>query len=398
VDLGQFLKGGSIVIKPTFKDNRGLTLVELIVGVTILAIITVPLLHTFITGANTGIKSRNFGNATNAAQNLSEQIQALDVDMVLGNATLVDSAAKFYNSGTGALTATAPGADSGKYYIRIPGYTYGGSSFDALITLDASAPVNSSPVAVGNQMDALISMTEADASALVSFRAECGGMMENVNELTIELLTRSITLNVSKIIDSVTDTYKITAVFTYTGTIDCTAEDVAGTTYSFTHSEQSSASVSSVSDSTDGSPVFSAFLFFDGYYRESMQTETVLINNPTGSDINFFIVNTDKGTMPVNYGALIWYKYQNFTADNNPVNSLVFTNLAADKVTNLPSNRVTYRASKNDLLKKTLTVTGYLVETKQLNRKYDVDVTLYKGGSGFTGSVVMDTNSTRLNY
>ena len=377
-------------MKSAYKDNRGLTLVELLVGVTILAIIIVPLLHTFITGANTGIKSKNYGNATDAAQNLSEQIQALDVDTILQNSALVDSAAKFYNISTGALTTAAPGADSGRYYVRIPGYTYGGTSFDALVTLDASDPVNSPPVAVGNQMDALINMTEADASALVSFRAECGGMMENVNELTIELLNREITLNVSKIIDSTTDTYKITAVFTYSGIIECTAEDLTGTTYSFTHSEQSSASVGSVADSSDGSPVLSAFLFFDGYYRASMQTETILIDNPTGSDINFFIVNTDKETMPVNYGALIWYKYQNFNADNTPVNSLVYTNL--------PATQVTYRASKNDLLRKTLSVTGYLVETKQLNRKYNVDVTLYKGGSGFTGDVIIDSNSTKLNY
>ncbi len=378
------------MIKSAFKDNRGLTLVELLVGVTILAVIIVPLLHTFITGANTGMKSRNYGNATDAAQNLAEQIQALDIDTVLKTPTLVDSAAEYYNMGTGTLTTTDPGADSGKYYIGIPGYTYGGSSFDALITLDANAPVNALPVAVGNQMDALISMTEADASALVSFRAECGGMMEDVNELTFDQLTRSITLNVEKIIDSTTDTYKITATFTYTGIINCTAEDVVGTAYSFTHTEQSSASVSSIPDSIDGKPVLSAFLFFDGYYKSSMQTETILINNPTHSDINFFIVNTDKGTMPVNYGALIWYKYQNFTTDNTPVNSLVFTNL--------PAAKVTYRASKDELLRKTLSVTGYLVETEQLNRKYVVDVTLFKGGSGFTGTAIMDSYSTKLNY
>ena len=82
-------------MKSAYKDNRGLTLVELLVGVTILAIIIVPLLHTFITGANTGIKSKNYGNATDAAQNLSEQIQALDVDTILQNSALVDSAAKF---------------------------------------------------------------------------------------------------------------------------------------------------------------------------------------------------------------------------------------------------------------------------------------------------------------
>ena len=94
--------------------------------------------------------------------------------------------------------------------------------------------------------------------------------------------------------------------------------------------------------------------------------------------------------MPVNYGALIWYKYQNFKADNSPVNSLVYTNL--------PAAKVNYRASKNELLRKTLSVTGYLVETEQLNRKYNVDIKLYKSGAGFTGTPVADIDSTKLNY
>ena len=92
------------MIKSVFKDDRGLTLVELIVGVTILAIIVVPLLHIFVTGANTEYKSRIYGDATDAAQNLSEQIQANDADTILDNADAVDSGAYYYTYDSASST------------------------------------------------------------------------------------------------------------------------------------------------------------------------------------------------------------------------------------------------------------------------------------------------------
>ncbi|NLW65279.1 MAG: prepilin-type N-terminal cleavage/methylation domain-containing protein, partial [Clostridiales bacterium] len=39
-------------------DNRGLTLMELLVGVAILAVIITPLLHVYVTGANTARKNK----------------------------------------------------------------------------------------------------------------------------------------------------------------------------------------------------------------------------------------------------------------------------------------------------------------------------------------------------
>lgn len=127
MDFGQFfIKEGSTIIKSVREDNRGLTLVELIIGVTILAIIIVPLLHTFIVGASTERKSHDYGNATDAAQNLIEQIQATDADLILSNNGVVDSGATYYTSnGTTysqiePVIIKAPAAESGKILHRNP--------------------------------------------------------------------------------------------------------------------------------------------------------------------------------------------------------------------------------------------------------------------------------------
>lgn len=373
--------------KSAYKDNRGFTLVELLVGVTILALIIAPLLNTFIVGANTERKSREFGNATNAAQNLSEQIQALDIDAILGDSRLVDSAARFYNvSDPSVLTTAAPPPDSSKYYIRIADYAYGGSTFDALITLDASAAVNSISVVAGNQMDAMLNMAQADAAALEVLKLECSDLMADPDaELTLGALTREVTLKVTRSGSASPYTYNIDAEFAYTGTIICSAEDVSGESYNFEHTEKSSASIASVADSTDGSPVLSAFLFFDGYYKSSYSSHEIFtINNITGEDVNFFLVSTkDKSQMPAGYSSVLWYYNQNVDSGGSPVNNLIFTNIPADKIA--------YHATSSE----TLTVNG-LAETKVLNRKYDVNIKLFD--SGFSGTPLFNLDTTRINY
>ena len=54
-------------------NNKGFTLIEIIVAVVVLALVVVPLLNGFVTSARVNEKSRRLLNATNAAQSLMEQ-------------------------------------------------------------------------------------------------------------------------------------------------------------------------------------------------------------------------------------------------------------------------------------------------------------------------------------
>ena len=62
------------------RDNRGLTLVELLVAMTILAIVLVPLLHAFTTAARVNAKAKNNFRATTVAQTLMEQMSAYTME------------------------------------------------------------------------------------------------------------------------------------------------------------------------------------------------------------------------------------------------------------------------------------------------------------------------------
>ncbi|MEE1216420.1 MAG: type II secretion system protein, partial [Agathobacter sp.] len=55
-------------------DDRGITLVELIVSIAILAIIVLPFLNSFVMAAKTNAKSKNELNATHLAENIMEGV------------------------------------------------------------------------------------------------------------------------------------------------------------------------------------------------------------------------------------------------------------------------------------------------------------------------------------
>ncbi len=61
-------------------DNRGMTLVELLIAITILAIITVPLLHAFISAASVNMNSRKKLRITTTAQDVMEGLRADDLE------------------------------------------------------------------------------------------------------------------------------------------------------------------------------------------------------------------------------------------------------------------------------------------------------------------------------
>lgn len=63
-------------------DNRGFSLVELLVAIVILAIVVVPLLHTFISSARTNSMARRRLRVTTAAQDIMEGLKADTVEEI----------------------------------------------------------------------------------------------------------------------------------------------------------------------------------------------------------------------------------------------------------------------------------------------------------------------------
>lgn len=373
-------------MKTLNRNNRGLTLVELLVGIAILAIVITPLLHTFITGAKTENTSRRYGEATSAAQNLSEQIQAFDMDAIFNNAGLIDRGAAFY-SADGALIGSAGDSGAAGNFIRIPGYSYGSSKFDALITIapDAESPANNISVSVSNRIDAYLDMAAADGDAYTALLAACDGLKDAAPSK--EELNRSIEINMSK---DGANNFTVTAVFSYSAAIRYTGENTEGEPtdeiFRFGYTKEASALISAVKPPSDGQPAFSTYLFFDGHYKNTV-AETININNPTGTEINVFLVNTNK-TGGGSYSASINYRKQQFKNEDEPLNRLVYTNL--------PTGNISYYAWKTEIMRKTVKIESGLVETAVMNRKFNINIKLFKSGDGFSGDPILNLDSVKL--
>jgi prepilin-type N-terminal cleavage/methylation domain-containing protein len=56
-------------------NNKGFSLVELLIATIILGIVVAPLLHTFVTAANTTARSHYLGNATLLSENVAELVE-----------------------------------------------------------------------------------------------------------------------------------------------------------------------------------------------------------------------------------------------------------------------------------------------------------------------------------
>ena len=146
--------------------NAGFSLVELLIAVTILAIIVIPLLHMFVTSTRINVKSRQTLRATTVAQDIMEGLKAYTLDEVKTQFSLPDGSpgsdyfypsegfyivnSKMIQGGVREITELETPRDTdGKflnpdnpnneiYYFGIENLKMQGGEYDALIKLDAS--------------------------------------------------------------------------------------------------------------------------------------------------------------------------------------------------------------------------------------------------------------------
>lgn len=89
-------------------NNQGYTLLELVVAITILAIIAIPLMHGFVTAAKTNDKAREIAQATTIAQNVMEDIKVASVEEMIDGVKPVKE---------GTLTESGEWVDTFSYHV-----------------------------------------------------------------------------------------------------------------------------------------------------------------------------------------------------------------------------------------------------------------------------------------
>lgn len=95
------------------QDNRGLTLLEIVVTIAIIGIMAVPLLNSFMVGMRTNKVARKAEDAAQTAQNLAEAFQSTDIDTILSSNKVGVYSNVTYTTGT---TGTLVAIDSAGHY------------------------------------------------------------------------------------------------------------------------------------------------------------------------------------------------------------------------------------------------------------------------------------------
>lgn len=124
--------------------NAGFSLLELLIAVTILAIITIPMLHMFVTSAKINGKSRITLRATVLAQDIVEGLKAYHIDEIQDQFNGVEDFEMLNTSviaGDCTYKEDVDREKPGKYYFVLKNAKLENSRFDVLISVDATGYV-----------------------------------------------------------------------------------------------------------------------------------------------------------------------------------------------------------------------------------------------------------------
>lgn len=156
--MGSALKCNRQLNRKDKASNAGFSLVELLIAVTILAIIVIPLLHLFVTSTRINVKSRQMLRATTVAQDIMEGLKAYTLEEVRTQFTPENgvSASDYFFPTDGFYVLNTSLIQGGVreiteleeddpndpasqiFYFGIQDLKMQGGEYDALIKLDAS--------------------------------------------------------------------------------------------------------------------------------------------------------------------------------------------------------------------------------------------------------------------
>ena len=161
-------------------NNKGVSLVELLIATIILGIVVVPLLHTFVTAANTTARSRQIGEATLLGENVAELVET----------TAMKDLKTLFEDPSFGVDNTDPDnpaisysrdRDYDIYSLSAKGVHAGSSTFNVEVKLDptayrAGAGVNNVKLSDYSNMDGIyaqsLDVTNPDVLAYAAFQRE----------------------------------------------------------------------------------------------------------------------------------------------------------------------------------------------------------------------------------
>lgn len=266
------------------RPNAGFSLVELLVAITILLIVVVPILHSFVTAARTNAKSKKVMQATSTAQNIMEELKAYSLEKLKDTYTIIEN------------------PDS-TYTIEMDNVSMGKGTFNARVTLDPTIyqkdptetelKYNDFSRANIAYMDILkdafyvqeSTSGEEVAQEFLDLYKDAGGSLNYDTGHFLDAMSRKISINIGVMENFPGDsTTIVTITYTYT---------TSDTTISPDKRTIEKPQESKIYDNAEyDEELRGIYLFYNPLYGSKVSNvkDTIEINNESNLDINFYIV------------------------------------------------------------------------------------------------------------
>lgn len=336
------------------RNNKGISLVELIVTVAILAVIVLPLLRAFVVSANTNAKAKERLRTTEVAQNIMEGFELESLESVAyqmnyptNEFTLFDTESGFSafevlptaGATPNYVKATKvdniddilpPGLDeaskeifiqnalnnniyssiwlnggdpddyrfvghpSGDYYFVAKNISANGKSYDALISIKASNAVDGNGTIINNSNVIQLNSIDAkhDATPNISNEPDKVLIKLGVVDSDNNVPQADVSRVITIDVKKVSDTTLVTVSYQYTWTDNGGGTSITHTVPAIagTNSEYMDVVFDNSSDTSND--LENVYLCFYPWYTSTQAnlTDKIVINNPDKLDVNFILV------------------------------------------------------------------------------------------------------------
>ncbi len=362
------------------KNNKGFTLLEIVIGIAILALIVLPLLGVFASSSRLQGDSFEIGNATLIGENINEQLLGIDFEQwweegsvpTLGDGTT----GRFVEpDGSGGYTDLSSVPTAPPYYIAFDNMTSSNSVFNAVLSFDPDLVANDALMAQYTAMD-YVGMQEnlmgrdPDEISWSDFLKEAATLGYDINDTTLFdrntiPATRTITMNITSSGGAAHASLQYSYAYTYPTAADAAPTDPVyvwdGTT-----------AIIPITP-TDGAPIpatgednLALFALFYPWYHDG--GDNIVINNNAGVPVTV-VLSKMISTDDQNALMILEQTYQGGRVTVRPIDSVVLLD-------NLQHNLY------SDLLQHTVVYDGVsssnsLVQKQEDDRMYSVNVTLF---------------------
>jgi len=405
-------------LKRKNSSNQGFSLVELLIAIVILGIVVTPLLQTFVTSAGTAARSRKLGDATLAAQNVAESIEAASLSDLLNNPSdaLHGVSAGFYTyDGTGyTVDASTQSYRADSYHIGVTGITSGSTEFSAMATLSADsgyAAINDIPVTNYSAMDAVYAQPIVHGSDDVDTRS-WDAFEQHLLTIDGSYNRGSAVISREIILDTTETDGKLSAELTYRyqyrytyekhlydaggGLLDAT-ETVRG---SFEEADTHMSLFPQGFDLSGGKTPDIYLLYYPWYTQRGQTADLITVYNRSNIPFTLFLVKQRDPSLSDTElaGAENQYRAQidlrQTCAPNAGATILSNAAVKLDDETSIATVR--FNIYRSTYVSYTGNLSGTLVDKTSRNRLYQVTVDLYPAGSDFSGDPIYSFHTTKL--